>query len=105
GDVRSYAREDRRPPLAHVADGEQEHVRRRLRHRQTDAEMDQVAARDDAVQTDDADPCGDDVREDAHRPGPSGTTYSRRNSVNSTRLAAATSIPADQLTKTAVPPD
>src|SRR5207247_2609497 len=99
-----HALEDRRAAAFDVADREQQHVRRRLRHGEADPDMDEVLARDDPVQADYADPRGDGVRQVAHAV-PSGTMYSSRNSLKRTMFAAETSSATAQFTKIALPPD
>src|SRR3954453_21400797 len=101
-----HAVEDGRGATVLVADREQQHVRRRLRHREAHREMDQVAARDDPLETDEEEPGREDVRQVAHGSGRTpGATYRSRNSEKRSSIAAVTSSAVAQLSNGRLPPD
>src|SRR5581483_10712956 len=101
---RRHVGEDRRRRALPVPDREQEHVGRGLRDREADDEVDEVAARDDAVEADREQPRREQVRQQAHVDRlPRTSSISSRNSMKRIVKAAATATPTRSFSSAIVP--
>src|SRR5204862_7893105 len=83
----------------------QQHVARRLHHRQADREVDQVPARDDAVEADDEQPDRERVGEIAHPRLSRLATSSSPNSLKISTKAAETSSAVATFSNGMLPPE
>src|SRR3712207_4122265 len=103
GLLRRDVSEDGRLGPGEVADREQQDVARGLHDRQADDEVDEVPARDDPVEADEEDPCGDRIGQEAHSsPGPVTNCWSRNSEMSNTK-APATSSPTEMLSSGIIP--
>src|SRR5439155_9358889 len=110
GLLRAAVREERRDRAGAVPDPDEEHVARRLRHREAEDEVHEVAARDDAVHADEQEPCRHRVEESAHRDprlarARRTTSVWWRNSWNKATSAPVTARPTVTSPKRMVPPE
>src|SRR4051794_33187089 len=101
--ARRDVREHGRRPALLVPDGKQQHIRRRLAHAHAHDEVNQVAARDDAVEADKEDPPRKEIRKNGHLWR--SRMFSSRYSLKMTRNPPDTASAEERLTMIALPPE